>query len=131
MEGMVRSLPMAKYGDLDGQARHIDKLVTVDGRERQEFRRLRDEAGMTQRDLAERIGVTPATISNVETGRHPQLRRSHYAKLRRALGAGGRATDIAEAKDALYRGLVGDLADLEEKELRLVAAIVRTIRTPD
>lgn len=35
------------------------------------LRQLRDAAGMKQDDLAPRVGVTPATISNWEKDKHP------------------------------------------------------------
>jgi len=37
--------------------------------------------GMTQRELARRIGTTPATISNLVGGRHPQARRTIVAAI--------------------------------------------------
>jgi transcriptional regulator with XRE-family HTH domain len=51
------------------------------------LRKLRDQAALSQTDLAERSGVSRATIADLEAGKRP-ARPSTRRKLAKALGVG-------------------------------------------
>jgi transcriptional regulator with XRE-family HTH domain len=52
----------------------------------QRMQKLRENAGLTQRKLAERLGVTVQTVSNWETGhREPRMNPSQTLKLCQSL----------------------------------------------
>ena len=46
---------------------------------------LREDIFLSQRQLAKAVGITPATLSNIEAGRH-QIAWPTYVKLRRYFG---------------------------------------------
>lgn len=50
------------------------------------IRTLRDRAGLKQRELAERIGVTQGQLSNWETDRYDQLEVSNLLRIAKGLG---------------------------------------------
>ena len=52
-----------------------------------ELRRRRAAAGLTVRGLAERSGLTPATVSRLETGQIDTPKPDHLQRLARALDA--------------------------------------------
>ncbi len=58
---------------------------------------LRTSRGLSQRELAERASVSPATIYELEAGRRPQPRGSTLRKLAGALGI-----DVSELVEAFY-----------------------------
>lgn len=53
-------------------------------------RKLREELGLTQEQLANRVGVRQATISNLETGRASRISFKVLFKLASGLGVGPR-----------------------------------------
>jgi repressor LexA len=52
----------------------------------QEIKRLRKQSGLTQVELAERLGVTQAYITNIENGHRSNLHQELWLKLCSALG---------------------------------------------
>ena len=58
----------------------------------QNLKRLRDEAHMTQLDLAISSGIHPSQISNIETGREPNPKLDTIKRL--AAGIGCRPEDL-------------------------------------
>lgn len=50
------------------------------------LRTLREQAGLTQYELASRSGILPATISRIESGITPDPRQDTMRKLAKALG---------------------------------------------
>ncbi len=52
----------------------------------QEMKRLRNERFLSQRDLAQRAGVSPTTIMHLETGESADPRLSTVRKVAEALG---------------------------------------------
>jgi transcriptional regulator with XRE-family HTH domain len=98
--------------------------ITVGPEERAQIKALREAKGWIQKDLATRVGVTPATISNLETGRHPQVYLAVYQKIIAALRGDGAAQ---KAMDAYHRIVEGS-AELTESEQLTVAAWIDTLR---
>jgi transcriptional regulator with XRE-family HTH domain len=58
---------------------------------------LRTSRGLSQRELAERASVSPATVFELEAGRRPQPRGSTLRKL-----AGALEVDVSELVEAFY-----------------------------
>lgn len=86
----------------DPQERQIEMLVTEDEDFLNELRKHRIHNGMTQRQVAEILGVSPSAIAHIESGdRDPRL-----STLRRYAFAVG-ATYSHDVKPAGWSGLVG------------------------
>lgn len=100
-------------------------LVTVSDDERKKCRALREKRGWRQEDIAERIGVTPATISNFESGRSRQIRKAVYAKLKRALRV---VEDSPAQLDEDFVQLVDDLVELDPNDQSVVAALIDSLK---
>jgi transcriptional regulator with XRE-family HTH domain len=101
--------------------------ITVGSDERAAIKKERERRGWRQEDLAAKIGVSPGTISNVESGRHPQMNRVKYAKLRAVLFHG--REDIDEDEDGM-RSLIDDLASMSAAQRALIREVVRSMRKP-
>lgn len=125
---MLRS-PYMAAASKGKQPRPEGALITIDADERVRLRELRKKRGWQQGELAKRIGVTPSTISNIETGRYPQVRKSVYAALLRALRSTG-APDTTAEELAVFRELVDNLVDLGVDQQRQIIAIVQMARKP-
>lgn len=85
---------MAKRGRIE---QPDGPVVDVTPEEREEIKRLRKSKGLTQEQLAAKIGVSNGTISNLETGRHAQVHLSVLVEVRRYLGA--KDTDELDSGD--------------------------------
>jgi hypothetical protein len=84
------------------------------------------QAGLIQRrDSINRHG-TPGTISNIETGRHQQVKRSVYARLRRALRINGEGA--AEQSEETYREIVEGVFYLDEAAGQAVAQLINNLK---
>ncbi|GDY33720.1 helix-turn-helix domain-containing protein [Gandjariella thermophila] len=83
------------------------KVITTSRKRRlgRELRRLRENAGKTMKDAAELIGVTVATISNMERGVH-RVRKAELADLLELYEAPAQTRETLEAmrRDANKRG---------------------------
>jgi transcriptional regulator with XRE-family HTH domain len=92
-----------------------------------ELATLRRTRGLSQRELAERASVSPATIYEMEAGRRPQPRGSTLRKLAEALGV-----DVSELVEDFYAPKDSSLLSAE-RSLRLTeevfAAEVKTAET--
>lgn len=133
---MVASLQMAKKKQSQSPAGEREKLhpegplVSVSREKRRQWKLRREELKLTQRKLAALVGVTSGTISNLETGRHPQVRRNVYASLERKLS---HVESVPEAvsNDNVYRELVENTFDMSDEELAIVLAVAKTVKKPD
>jgi transcriptional regulator with XRE-family HTH domain len=105
----------------------VDGLITVDKEERRVMREQREKLGLTQRDLARKLRhrVTAATISNFETGRHPQVQRQLYADIKWALTKQEAPTD---GTDGDFQEIVEALVKLDARELGVVRAVVASLK---
>lgn len=56
-------------------------MVDLSPAERLRFKEKRVKLGYTHRSLSARTGVSPGSISNIETGRSGQVSRENYAKV--------------------------------------------------
>jgi transcriptional regulator with XRE-family HTH domain len=70
-------------------------------------KRLRERAGMTQHELADRSGVSRTTIANLETGVRPSLLVDNAVRLADALGV---SLDLLVRGDILDNDLAATLA---------------------
>src|SRR3990167_10473230 len=104
-----------------------EEVVSLTPAERQRLRARRQDKKLKQSDLATKIGVTPATISNIETGRHQQVKKSIYAKLVQALF--GKAADASsvERNAEAFKTIVDGAVQLDEAGLRAVSALVASL----
>ncbi len=121
---MLRSgeaMATADHGDLPPPK---EEVITPSNEERLEFRLRRKKLGLTQQDVATKLGLTAASISNVETGRSRQIEKTFYARLRRLLHMGVKA----EGEDQTYRVLVDAAIDLDEREMQIATAMIETIK---
>lgn len=111
-----------------GQVHPKGGMITIDEDERARIKAAREEAGLTQSEIAVKVGVTAATISNLETGRHPQVRKTVYAKILRVLKLAKAAPDASPANDETYKALVDEVIDLDGGEQALVIAYVKHLK---
>lgn len=96
--------------------------ISVTPERRAEVKRLREALGWQQKDLAHRIGVNPATISNLETGRHPQIYQTVWFEVVRVL----KISDTGEAGDRFNR-TIEKLAKLDERGQITVEALIDSL----
>lgn len=99
------------------------------------MRRLRDERGWTQDELAERLGYSGTHVSAIETGRRPPTRR-FAATADRVLGTGDRLQRQGQAvrHTALIEGFAEYVAhERRAAEIRLyeVGVIPGLLQTPE
>jgi transcriptional regulator with XRE-family HTH domain len=97
--------------------------ITVGPEERVRLKDLRETKGLKQGELAAKIGVTQGTISNLESGRHPQMARDKYAALIRVLGADSESMSNEEA----YRRLMNAGSVLSGDQLATAVTIVEAL----
>ncbi len=102
-------------------------LVTISDIERARCRDRRVFLGLRQEDLATRVGVTTATISNFESGRSRQIRKTVYAKIKRTLRV---SDDTSAPNDDEFARVVEDLIDLDARGMRAVVALIDSLKKP-
>lgn len=112
---------MAKISGRIGQPR--GGKITVGPDERARLKQLRTSKGIDQGELAAKIGVSQATISNLESGRHPQMTKDKYAALVRVLGA---QADAMTNEDA-FRRIVQAATALEDEQLAVAVATIEAL----
>jgi transcriptional regulator with XRE-family HTH domain len=101
--------------------------ISVGPEQRAWFKAQREARGIDQKVLAGRVGASQATISNLESGRHPQISKTLYAKLVRLFGQPEGTTEV----DQTFRELVDDLAPLGEANLKAVRDLVKALRNAE
>lgn len=102
--------------------------ISVAPDERKLFKDRRIELGLTQRELAVKVHATSGTISNLESGRHPQIKRDTYLRLRRVLLR--EQTEGDGALDEFIHGIVPDLETLDAQGRDLIKAMVDKLKKP-
>jgi transcriptional regulator with XRE-family HTH domain len=100
--------------------------ITVGPDERTRLKELREKKGLGQKELALKIGVTQGTISNLESGRHPQMTKLAYASLVKALGTDAESMTNEEA----YQRLVRAASTLGADQLAVAAATIEALAAP-
>lgn len=103
-------------------------MISISPDERKRLRVAREELGLRQDVLAKRIGVSPATISNVESGRSRQVRRPVYAAIVRALKLESATEKDDKANEAAFRNLVEVVSDLTSEEIDDLIPIITRLR---
>lgn len=114
---MVASLPMTKPPEREPK-------VVVTGEMAAKLKAQREARGFSQRDLADKIGTTSGTISNVENGLQGTVPRRLYGKWQKALFGS------AAVPDDLYERLINVTADGDEDYLAKMIAIAETLKKP-
>lgn len=87
-------------------------VITISNTRRLELKARREKLGLKQSELAVRARTTPATISNIETGRTSQPRKIVYARILRALRI--KDEDDSEERAERYTRLVEAIIDAGE-----------------
>lgn len=120
--------------DKEPQVHPGGPLVTLSLDERREILEAREKKGLTQGELARKVGTTAGTISNIETGRKHgeskipgQVRTVLLAKIRRALSI--KADAEKESLEEKFKALVEEFADLDEREIDLVLGLIAGLKT--
>lgn len=98
--------------------------ISVGPEERAFFKKQREEKGLEQKQLAVKVGASQSTISNLESGRHPQVNRATYAKLKQVLGT----FEAGATSEALYKRIVDGLMLLNENNLATTADLVDSLK---
>jgi transcriptional regulator with XRE-family HTH domain len=110
-----------------GQVHPKGGLMSVPRDERLRMRARREEMGLRQEDAAARINVVPATISNIESGRSVQVKKSVYAKYRRLLF---RSPDEISnsSNDEVFAAIVDGAIGLRPAEEQAVRDYIETLK---
>ncbi len=115
---MVRSRQMANKPHPEGP------LITLTAAQRGAIRTSRGV--MEQKDLAAKVKVTPATISNIESGRYEQVRKGVYVRILKALKLPTMsAPDDTAAK---LEETIDVLAELSPEHLETVRVLAANLR---
>lgn len=114
--------------DAERQIHPIGTLITVDDDWRSNLEEALERKEMSQRELARRVGVTPATISNLVTGRHAQARKSLVGAIHAALGWGP-PIDNAVVDDA-YQRIVEGAREISASDRETVARLIASLKKP-
>lgn len=99
-------------------------LISVDREERLRLKALRKAKGLTQFELAARVGATGPTISNFETYRHPQVERSMYLRIKLVLRD---KAEPANDDDRRVR-LAERLMDIDSRGLDILETLLDTLK---
>lgn len=106
------------------QAHPEGDKITVTPEERARFKAERLRRGWRQKDLAGKVGVSGGTISNLENGKHPQIFRSVYARLKWTL--------LREAADGLtedaFRRITESALTIGPEDVDVVVTLIETLR---
>lgn len=107
-----------------------EPTVTVTDDVRRKWRAQREklhraDSSFAQRPFSTRVGVSPGTVSNVETGKQKTLARTVYARWQRELF---RTTEIP---DDSYDRVVKVFADATETQIQNLFALARIIKDAD
>lgn len=100
------------------------ETISVGPEERAWFKHRRETKKLGQKELGVKVGASQGTISNLENGTHPQIKRSVYAGLRRVLGD----FETTNTTDSLRRELDIELPGLAESDLEAVVALARHLK---
>lgn len=99
--------------------------ITVGPEERARFKMLREAKKLDQKEVGRMVGVSGATISNLETGRHPQIYRETYVKLKMVLQA---ETPERMSAGEAYKAIANEVSDLAESDQQVVLSVIRTLK---
>lgn len=103
-------------------------MVTLAPEERAAIKKARLGRDWEQKDLARRVGVSPATISNLEGTRSKQVRLVLLVKIRRVLSLDAEAAAIADDKGDLARARIYEAAlGLDARQLDLAAQMIEEL----
>lgn len=129
---MSTDVPIVQMAKTKGPPTQVGaprELISVGPEERARLKAQRIKLELRQEDLAMRVGVTPATISNLEGTRSKQIKKTVYAKIYRVLFGRRDANEtIAVDKDAAFREIVEGALDLDETKQRAVAELIKNLK---
>lgn len=103
-----------------------DGKITVDADERKLFKERRIALGLTQRELAAKARTTNGTISNLEKGKHPQIKRSLYLRLKFVLFR--EKAEPGDASSEMYKELSDVAVGLDRKHLAHLLETARSLK---
>lgn len=101
--------------------------ITVGPDERAWFKAERIHKGMEQKEVAAKVGCSPSTISNLETGRHPQIFKSVYIGLCALFPKEG-TTDAPSNTTDWFSKIADGAATLPESDQELVSRFIETLK---
>lgn len=102
--------------------------ISVGPQERAWFKKQREIRGLNQGQLATKVRASQGTISNLESGKHTQIKKQTYALLVQMFG---RPAGI-ENSQQVVEDILNDLAHVPESNLAAVLQLVRALKvTPE
>jgi len=112
----------------NGGTQPKDGKITVDADERKLLKERREAMGLTQRELAKKVGTTNGTISNLENSKHSQIKWSTYVRLRYVLFK--EKTTPEESVDDVMKDIAEELPTLDAHALKAVRTLVSNLKKP-
>jgi len=97
------------------QAQPRGELITITPDRRERWIKRRNDIGLDQEQLADKIGTSQGTISNVERGTQKQIRKPLFAKWERVMSGDSDGDD-----DEMYVQAVDKLSKLDTDRIRFV-----------
>lgn len=98
--------------------------ISVGPEERALFKRWREENGLNQKAFSKKVGASQGTISNLESGKHTQIKKSTYAKLILLC----RRPDASPNTERMVQEIIGELVGVPESSLGVVRDLVRALK---
>lgn len=109
--------------------RHPDgPMMTLSQEQRARLLAARKAKKWRQQDVAKRVNVSHATISNIEKGRHPQVRQKVYAELVRLFSGNEPDEHVAAQSDALIGAIIDEAAPLNQEDQQLVLNMIQGLK---
>jgi transcriptional regulator with XRE-family HTH domain len=96
------------------------EMITVGDDERRRFKELRLKKKLGQDEVARKVGASQGTISNLENGKHTQIKKTVYANLLRLFGTENKSVEIEDG----WRRMVTSGATLTADEIAVVNATI-------
>jgi len=102
-------------------------MISVTPEQREAIRKRREKLEWRQEDLAGRVPCSPATISNLESGRSRQVKRVVYANVIRALKIGEGTAPAAESNESFNR-IVEGASELDADDQTTIERMIDSLR---
>lgn len=109
-------------GNLVGKS---GKRITVGRELRIAIKDKRESLGLTQKEFAAQMRVSAGTISNLETGQHPQVSQDLYIRLKRVLTLNG---DSTLQTSQIFEEIVDGVLELDERSQRIVNELIKSLK---
>ena len=116
----------SRSSEPERQIHPIGSLISVDDGWRKRLTDELERQGMSQRELARRVGVTAGTISNLVTGRHTQARKTVIAAIHAVLR--WIAPTETTMSDEAYRRIVDGALEISPQDRETVARLIESLK---